>query len=333
MRVRQWVTRPRARGRGIVVVLFGLAVGFAGEAPAVTIDSTPIGNPGNACDPQTRGCLGAVDYAYSIGTYEITNAQYAEFLNAKAASDTHGLYNTSMGSTADFGGITRAGVSGAYRYRAIAGRENIPVNYVSFYDALRFANWMNNGQGTGDTETGAYTLLGGTSTPSNGSAVTRNSGATIFLPSHDEWYKAAYYSPLITGYFDYPASSDMQTISAEPTATANRANCNSAVGDLTDRGSYTGSASPYGTFDQAGNVWEWNEAIVKGSLRGRSGGSFYHERADHFAASSTGGIGPTVESANVGFRVVRIASPARVSFSSLARSPRRTRRAAPGGCA
>ena len=40
----------------------------------------------------------------------------------------------------------------------------MPVNYVDFYDALRFANWMNNGQGNGDTETGAYTLLGGTPT-------------------------------------------------------------------------------------------------------------------------------------------------------------------------
>ena len=92
----------------------------------------------------------------------MTNAQYAEFLNAKAATDPLGLYNTSMGSDATFGGITRSGVSGSYTYTAKLGFENKPVIYVSFYDALRFSNWLNNGQGSGDTETGAYTLLGGT---------------------------------------------------------------------------------------------------------------------------------------------------------------------------
>ena len=46
-------------------------------------------------------------YAYYISKYEVTNAQYAEFLNAKAASDPLGLYNASMGSDATFGGITR----------------------------------------------------------------------------------------------------------------------------------------------------------------------------------------------------------------------------------
>ena len=45
-----------------------------------------------------------MDYAYSISKYEVTNTQYAEFLNAKAASDPLGLYSTSMGSDAIFGG-------------------------------------------------------------------------------------------------------------------------------------------------------------------------------------------------------------------------------------
>jgi hypothetical protein len=119
-----------------------------------------LGDPGNACDTQTQGCFGAVFYTYRIAKQEVTNAQYAEFLNAKAASDPLGLYNTEMGSTG-FGGISRNGGSGSYTYSVIAGREDKPVNYVSYFDALRFANWLNNGQGGGDTETGAYTLLGG----------------------------------------------------------------------------------------------------------------------------------------------------------------------------
>jgi hypothetical protein len=168
-------------------LLLSLVIGST--ASAVTMDWTPIGNPGNPCDPQLQGCFGAVDYSYNLGTYEVTTAQYAEFLNAKAAADPLELYSTGMG-------IMRFGGSGFYSYSVYPGREDMPVNYVSFYDALRFANWMNNGQGNSDTESGAYTLLGGTETPSNGDSVTRNSGAVIVLPREDEWYKPAVLRPV-----------------------------------------------------------------------------------------------------------------------------------------
>jgi len=135
--------------------------------------------------------LGRSGYDYFIGTREGTNAQYVEFLNAKAESDPHGLYSTFMGFS--LGGITRSGVDGSYAYSALAGSAEMPVNMVSFYDALRFANWLNNGQGSGNTETGAYTLLGGTVIPSNGTTAMRSAGATIVPTSEDEWYKAAYY--------------------------------------------------------------------------------------------------------------------------------------------
>src|SRR5262249_37087705 len=134
---------------------------------------------------------------------EVTNAQYAEFLNAKAgSSDPLELYNTNMADPSPstdcctgWGGITRSGSPGSYTYSAIAGRENMPVNYVTFWDALRFANWMNNGQGGGNTEAGSYTLLGGTPEPSNYATVRRNPAATIVLTSEDEWFKAAYWYP------------------------------------------------------------------------------------------------------------------------------------------
>ena len=81
-----------------------LSLGIASSAAAVAMDWTPIGDPGNACDPQGLSfgeliCLGSVGYSYNVGTYEVTNAQYAEFLNAKAAADPLGLYDTAMSST------------------------------------------------------------------------------------------------------------------------------------------------------------------------------------------------------------------------------------------
>jgi Sulfatase-modifying factor enzyme 1 len=175
-----------------------LSLAIAPSASAVSMAWSPVGNPGNACESQPAtpnggpgGCFGAVGYAYAIGTYDVTNAQYVEFLNAKAAADPFGLYHTNM-SLSSYGGIARSGASGSYTYSATPGRGNLPVNFVGFFDALRFANWMNNGLGSADTETGSYTLLGGTATPSNANSVGRNDGATIVLPSENEWYKAAF---------------------------------------------------------------------------------------------------------------------------------------------
>jgi formylglycine-generating enzyme required for sulfatase activity len=273
----------------------------------VTIDWVAIGDPGNAADTPSTNChvapCGSVSYAYQISKYEVTNAQYAEFLNAKAASDPLGLYNTSMGSDATNGGITRSGVSGSFAYAAKSGFANKPVNYVSFYDSVRFSNWLNNGQGAGDTETGAYTLLGGTAIPSNGLTVTRNAGASIFLTSENEWYKAAYYDAVSTSYFQYPVGTDTTTVCAAPTPIPNRANCSTS--GVTNVGAYTGSASPYGTFDQGGNVAEWYEQIVGGSNRGIRGGSWANVAGSLSAASPSQNV-PTAEVHSVG---IRVASP------------------------
>jgi formylglycine-generating enzyme required for sulfatase activity len=278
----------------------------------VTMAWTPIGNPGNACDSQPQGCFGAVGYSYNIGTFEVTNAEYAEFLNAKAKSDPLNLYNTQMGNAS--GGITRTGSDGSFSYGTIAGRENNPVNFVAFYDAIRFANWMNNGQGSGDTETGSYTLLGGTPVPSNGGTVPRNAGATIAVTNETEWYKAAYYDSFGSSFFDYPAGADVETVCAAPTPASNRANCNVAAGfNVTSAGSYPNSASPYGTFDQGGNVWEWNETIGVDNtfgtyLRQLRGGGF-NQDAEALAAWFNAYQHPAGYDSNIGFRLVMLPEP------------------------
>ena len=243
---------------------------LAGPAHAVNIDWVQVGNPGNAPDTasncsafivaQDPNC-GSVPHTYYISKYDTTNAQYAEFLNAvdPTGSNTLGLYSAGMGTDPNNGGITNSGPSGSV-YQVKTGFASDPVVYVSFYDALRFANWLNNGQGSGSTETGAYTLLGGTPTPSNGPTVTRNLGAITVVPSENEWYKAAYYNPATSSYFQYPTSSNTVPTCAAPGATPNTANCiPGGPIKVTNVGAYTGSASPYGTFDQGGNVFQWNE--------------------------------------------------------------------------
>ena len=293
------------RTRGLSSLLFVLAGAalLATPASAVTIDWVFVGDPGNA--PDTFGsCLepdcGSVSYEYYISKYEVTNTQYAEFLNAKAAADPLGLWHVGMGSP--IGGIARSGSSGSYTYAAKPGMENKPIMLVSFFDALRFINWLHNGQGSGDTETGAYTLLGGASFPSNGWTVTRNLGANVFLPTENEWYKAAYYDGLYDYYWEYPMRSNTITCAA-PGPTPATANCSSPF--YTDAGAYTGSASWYGTFDQGGNVAEWTEYSDGGFrvIRGGSAGT----TGDYEAASwYTGAINPGNEGALIGFRVATL---------------------------
>jgi len=285
-----------------------LAVLSGVPAHAVSIDWVRVGRAGNAADEHTF-FYGDVDYAYRIAKYEVTNSQYVEFLNAVAAADPNELYSEEM--AANFGGITRSGSLGSYQYSAIEGREQMPVVYVSFYDALRFANWMHNGQISGaqdatTTEDGAYTI-----TPQGiaDNSIQRNAGATIFLTSEDEWYKAAYHDALgiqATDYFGYPTGTDTQPTCSVPTADPNHANCGVAVGDVTSVGSYSGSASPWGTFDQGGNVDEWNEAVIDDFERGIRGGSW---AGGGLVVTSRRSTDPPFESGGRGFRLASVPEP------------------------
>jgi sulfatase modifying factor 1 len=275
------------------------------SASAVTMAWTPIGNPGNACDPQPDsvflpgGCFGAVGYSYDIGTYEVTTAQYAEFLNAKAASDPYALYATFSTS------IIRSGNAGHYTYSVAPGRENLPVDSVDFFSAARFANWLNNGQGNNDIQTGSYTLLGNFDTPSNQATLTRNLGATIFVASENEWYKAAYYDPGNASYFAYPTDSNTAPTCTTPTAVPNSANCpGSGVLGRTNVGAYSGSASPYGTFDQGGNLEEWTDTKCAAPCYFTRGGSFVY--VGDLAASYRDTAASTAASEYLGFRLVMI---------------------------
>ena len=290
-----------------------LAVALAGAAQAtVIIETVPVGNAGNAADTRYEmPGYGAVAYAYNIGKYPVTAGQYTAFLNAVAATDTYGLYNTSMWTDPYGCKIEQDGTPGSYTYSVASDYANRPVTFVSWGDAARFANWLQNDQPTGmqdggTTETGAYTL-NGAMTAAELTAVTRNADWKWAITSEDEWHKAAYYNPATSIYYFYPTGSDTINISM--------ANYDWSVGHATDVGTYADHASPYGTFDQGGNVWEWNEAIV-GMDRGMRGGSF-SGIVRNLRASSRSHYNPTLEFRNAGFRVTKVPEPGTVVLLAL----------------
>ena len=97
----------------------------ASASAEVRIEMVTVGDPGNA--PNAEG-FGAVPYTYRIGVVEVTIGQYTEFLNAVAAKDSYGLYNTMMATTANVAGIERSGSSGSHRYSVI-GSALRPITY------------------------------------------------------------------------------------------------------------------------------------------------------------------------------------------------------------
>ncbi len=278
------------------LLIIAFAAFISPVSASVTMDWVTVGNPDNAADPLTG--YGSVVYEYKIGKYEVTNAQYGAFLNAKGQSNANDIYNTEMSSY----GITRSGSSGSYAYSVTTALANRPVVHVSWFDAARFANWMVNGQGSSDTETGAYTLNGATS-----GIIYKNAGEQIGIPTEDEWYKAAYYNAVSQTYTLYP--NGQNTIST--------ADANYASGGSTDVGSFGGDASSYGTFDQGGNVWELNDAVshdILGSYRGMRGGSWLYTGvggSEDLASSNRGPHEPSDESYGfIGFRLALSAAPA-----------------------
>lgn len=280
----------------------------------VSIETVRVGDAGNAGNSNDSN-FGAVDYEYNIGKYEVTNSQYAAFLNAVAATDTRSLYSTVMNSD-PVGGITRSGSSGSYSYAVKSGFENMPVVHVSFWDAARFANWVNNGQGSASTETGSYTL---TSSSITANTVTRNVSANWVIANENEWYKAAYYDPTRevndTGpYWSQATRSDSLADNTDFAATngANYEDGDYANGGedgpgFTAVGAYSNAVSYYGTYDQGGNAAEWNETRVSSNSRGLRGGSF-GDPALSLSASSRFENPAAIQVMSYGFRLVSLST-------------------------
>jgi hypothetical protein len=220
-----------------------------------------IGNAGNAAD--TNG-YGAVGYSYKISATEVT---IAEFQASGAGNGNENYWNDgtrTVGTTA-------------------------PASMVSLYEAMKYCNYLT----SGDVTLGAYQFSGETYTGTDRALAVTTYGTVYALPTENEWYKAAFFKTDASGYSLYANGTD--TAPAEGTD----ANYNMAVGSAWAGG--TGTTEQNGTFDMAGNVWEW----LENSSGAINGGSFF---SLNFELRPLKGIPLQLfdQSNDVGFRIVEV---------------------------
>jgi formylglycine-generating enzyme required for sulfatase activity len=284
---------------------------FGSGANTFTMDFVTIGNPGNAAD--TTGDpnpVGSVGYTYRMGVHEVSRGMI-EAYNALGGGPTLPLID-----------MTDYNANGPDK----------PITSISWNGAARFVNWLNTSKGYSAaykfTTGGAndnIVLWGSGDAGYNPANPFRNANAYYFLPSEDEWYKAAYYDPDANagsgGYWDYATGSD-----TAPTAVAGGTSQSTAVYDLQTGPAdvaNAGGLSPYGTMAQNGNVWEWIESAHDGSndssveSRTARGSDFLYSDTSYLSASFRYYAIPPHEVAVLGFRVASVPEPSASLMSML----------------
>jgi formylglycine-generating enzyme required for sulfatase activity len=197
-----------------------------------------------------------------------------------------------------------------------------PATSVSWNAAARFVNWLNTSTGgfaaynftTGGVEDNIVVWTAADTLDYDATNPYRSKRATYVLPSYNEWYKAAYYNPTNSTYYDYATGSNTApTIVASGTG-AGTAVYSSQFGMPTLNPAdvdQAGGLSPYGVMGLGGNVYEWEESSGDlanssgSSTRGGRGGwhiSFYNE----LMSSSRGSLSPDTLFSGQGFRVASL---------------------------
>ena len=267
-----------------------VADSFGSGANKFNIEFVTVGNPGNpgntADDPHLLIPHGAVAETYRIGKYEVS----AEMIDKANIEGGLGIVFDHYGP-------------------------NKPAADISWFEAATFVNWLNASTGNAPAykfNSGAFELWQTGEAGYNSANRFRNSLAKYFLPSDDEWYKAAYYDPTTSSYFQYPTGSDLV-----PIAVASGSQPNTAVyANDTLIGPaevmLAGGLSPYGTGGQGGNVYEWLETDADGlndsitSARSLRGGGWYSPNPEAMTGPYWTSMMPADSFYGIGFRVAGV---------------------------
>jgi len=274
----------------IAAVVLGSLVASSTFAPAARADIPPdydfqwasigdVNNPAYPGGPPFNGNAGrgSVAYSYRISKLEITTQQWADFLNM-ALRDGVDLNIQQLRPA--FWGASQSG--GKY----VVGDAMRPVIGLNWRAGAYYCNWLNNGKAEGwsNALTGAYdastfaTLADGTYTDQ----LTHSPGAKFWIPTLDEWLKAAHYDPAHDGpgqggWWSYPYRSESAPVPGAPGEAETTAGWNPPdfAELLVPLGAYTNQISAYGLWDLSGGAEEWLEEPA-----GAKNGRFQYRRAD-----------------------------------------------------
>ena len=252
------------------------------------IEFVTIGSSGNPAW-QGQGYAnnrGGVNYEYRIGRLEITSAQWAEFMSAVSMRPSTERVPWVQAPTF-WGGQPDPTYTGpGTRYRAIPGRELMPVGGLSWRTAAVYCNWLHNNRGTDISAflNGAYDVstfgYGGPTGARFTDQREHNPGARFWIPTFSEWMKAAHYDPNRNGpgqggWWAYSNTSDQAIFGGPPGGTGfnqfgqtgpsqgNFAWTSSSLSEFQVLlGAYANQQSPWGLLDTAGGTTEWTEGIV-----------------------------------------------------------------------
>ncbi len=217
---------------GFVAVVASFWVGSSVSAATITTDSFGTGESqfsiefvtiSGATNP--AGDHGIVGRDYRIGVFEITNAQFSKF-----ADNDPGFVG-----------------------------DDVPANRVSWYEAAQFVNWLNTSTGHhvayNFTSDGVFSLWDA-SEAAGGTNLYRHKDAYYYLPTGDEWVKAAYWN-----------GTSLQT---HATGAGHSLVQRGGLWGYCDNGYAANRFGPSevgsrgeelnGTYDMMGNMWEWLES-------------------------------------------------------------------------
>lgn len=335
---------PTASARGthtarlalIPVLCIALAPAALAQVDPSGIDFVTVGSPGNApwMGGGTNQGHGEVDYSYRIGRLEVTSQQWCEFMNA-ALDRPSGDRIPHVFAPTQWGAVpTTPNNPGGQRFTVPAGNEMIPVGGVDWRTSAIFCNWLCADKssaragflnGAYDVSTFGWYLNGPTFTDQ----LTHNAGARYWIPTLDEWMKAAHYDPSRNGpgqggWWTYSNSSESPYVYGPPGVLVNghSTTANAAWDSLNfpghdpysvALGAFPSVTSPWGLFDTAGGTSEWTEGYIRLSdemfprVRLLGGSSWGPEPVGD--GDMAGGLGNTYEPDYFGFEAgLRIAS-------------------------
>jgi len=261
------------------------AVSFARAQPGsdYDFDFVTIGAPGNApytgdspYNPPIAVGRGTVNYEYRIGRTEVTTSQWLGFVNTFTMREDSAFGLDLL--PAHWGAEPDSAYSGpGYRWTVPTSgpAAMLPVSGITWREAALFCNWLNNGKPTerASIATGAYdTSTWGGTPPTFTDGPTHLPGAQFWIPSLDEWIKAAHFDPHrygegSGGWWVYPNGSDDPLVSGLPGTPGSQ----TSAGVVTEEpwgewsiplGAYPDVQSPWGLLDVSGGEREWTEEVV-----------------------------------------------------------------------